>query len=380
MVRAMAATDSFTRLRKVAADPSGTVGEMRAVCQDLMKAAEGLSPEELAIRASELCDITGVEDPERASLGALMLGALVEMGCPVHVVGAAVVGRTRKELELAVPHYEALCESDIGETALTADEEAQAVYGGGYTVRRDEAERHAQENPRGAAAYRAIETLYRPFVVMVTRDSNLRAQTRADRALLSAAEALRSDVASFLHKLLQGVACEQWVILCPAERRGFLVEVREIVDNFALQPLLANALVHENHGGFFGVGQKTVGPESGIPGRRPDPALIACLHGEGPQELGTGVEGWWNLYTHRAIDVTGKLIDDVPREDWVWNEGIPRDIPELDGHRLVVLGHSTYHRSWNANRLFFSLGSHIDLVRRLADDDFNRWLRACATR
>jgi hypothetical protein len=37
---------------------------------------------------------------------------------------------------------------------------------------------------------------------------------------------------------------------------------------------------------------------------------------------------------------------------WIWNEGRPADIPQLDGVRVVVLEPEPYPRSWNTGRQY----------------------------
>jgi hypothetical protein len=40
---------------------------------------------------------------------------------------------------------------------------------------------------------------------------------------------------------------------------------------------------------------------------------------------------------------------------WIWNEGVPADIPPFEGERVVLLGPPPYPRSWTAGRRFPSM-------------------------
>jgi hypothetical protein len=137
-------------------------------------------------------------------------------------------------------------------------------------------------------------------------------------------------------------------------RRGIAGRMSGVADNFQLHTLLMDT----------------------FPGGPRVPAEIAAnARGEGPQDLGETVTGAWNLYTYRAVP--GGQLPDTSDESvwpfWIWGEGVPADIPELDGHRVIVLGPPPYARNWNAARVFAGMRASLD-ARELARDEVDAWI------
>lgn len=346
--------------------------------------ADALPAADVMMRAQALGLLEHVAhpDPFVAAQTALLLGCFVEQELPAIGLTGPIADRGREEMKLAVEFHDLLrAETErLEETGAFDDDaffEQELLDTGHLTVTRGFAQAAAKQMPRRADAYFAMETLWRPMIATLTRDAGGRREARADEGLREAAEGLRYDVASWLHKLLEGVDGERWIVLHPGLGRGYEVEVHELVDNWSLQPLLAQALVRQKQGGLLGLGGKQVGPEGGLPGERPTDSLVACLRGHGPQQLPEHVRGQWETSTHGAVSAGGALVEDL-LENKVWNEGIPRDIPVLDGHRVVVLGPAKVQRSWNANRSFEALGSDITLERVLSPDEVRDWLSRCA--
>jgi hypothetical protein len=108
--------------------------------------------------------------------------------------------------------------------------------------------------------------------------------------------------------------------------------------------------------------------------RRVSPEIAANARGEGEQALGADVLGAWNLYTYEAV-LNGQLPDSSDQSmwaTWIWNEGTPADIPELDGHRVIVLGPPPYSRGWQAQRTFARLPASLD-AHRLSRTEVDAW-------
>ena len=62
----------------------------------------------------------------------------------------------------------------------------------------------------------------------------------------------------------------------------------------------------------------------------------------------------------------------------IWNEGLPEDIPQLEGHRVIVLSPSQISRSWSATRSYDALGSDIRHLRTLSPAELREWIDRCA--
>ncbi|TDQ44173.1 hypothetical protein [Actinorugispora endophytica] len=135
------------------------------------------------------------------------------------------------------------------------------------------------------------------------------------------------------------------LVLDRASRRGFRVRFEGIGDNFQLHTLLANALIGEQG--------------RGLGGERPDPRWVAAFENSDPDPQARVVHGWWNLV---GADGT-----------WVWNEGVPADIPLLEGERILILEEQTYPRSWNAGRLYPLVAGSLRVTEELDRDEAARW-------
>jgi len=92
------------------------------------------------------------------------------------------------------------------------------------------------------------------------------------------------------------------------------------------------------------------------------------------------VTGAWNLYTARAA--TFDLADPraAPVGTWIWGEGLPRDVPAIDGVRTVLVGPPAYARTWSISRTFSALPARIDVVRELAAIEAREALERLRTR
>jgi hypothetical protein len=96
---------------------------------------------------------------------------------------------------------------------------------------------------------------------------------------------------------------------------------------------------------------------------------------------GDVIAGTWNLYTGAAIRPDGRLPDAKDLETrgtWIWNEGVPADIPVFDGHRVILLGPPSYHRTWNVSRLFDRLKPDLTVERKLSKPEISNWLKRLA--
>jgi hypothetical protein len=322
---------------------------IQALAQQTMHAVSSASPAALRAVAPSLLALVEYPDPRVAGAVAMLLGCFVEVGMPPADLAGPLVARCKEALGLAQPFFQAR-ETALRELAQNEDPAAEDRL----------ADALLDRMPHEGITYYSLESLFLPAIACLTRDEELRAATRRDLDLVALARQYHLDVGKWFYQLLAGVGEAEWVVLSAIERSGFVVRVHEIVDNWVLQPLLANALVR-----------------AGVTGEVPPPQLVACLEGEGPQRLSGHATGQWELYTHAAIGSDGTLRESL-MDDKIWNEGIPLDIPELDGMRVVVVGRQRVRRSWNACRSFAALGSRIELVRKMDDVETDEWFRRCA--
>lgn len=70
----------------------------------------------------------------------------------------------------------------------------------------------------------------------------------------------------------------------------------------------------------------------------------------------------------------------APVGTWIWGEGLPRDVPMVDGIRTVLVGPPAYSRTWNIGRRFSALPARIDIVRELSAEETREALDRIARR
>jgi hypothetical protein len=136
---------------------------------------------------------------------------------------------------------------------------------------------------------------------------------------------------------------EPIVVLHPGQGKGYRVRISGLADNFQLHTLLADALI-----GRF--------PGRWLRGRRPSRAEVVAARDGAVHEDAPPAQGAFNLWTWRGLKPDGTLRDSFAgRAHWIWNEGVPADIPPFEGTRVALLGPPPYPRGWTAGRRFPSM-------------------------
>ncbi len=212
------------------------------------------------------------------------------------------------------------------------------------------------EGPRRrVAAWWVGREWVQPILFLCQRSDVRRALPQRAR-LTSAVEGLLDefpDIAPWLLGLLRVLDDEGLVVLHRESGRGFWATISGVADNFQLHTLLAARLLAPPKRGLFS-------RSSGlIPGAGPTPAMVAAADGTGDPQPAGGITGQFNL-----VDAHGQ---------WIWNEGRPDEIPEVAGHRVVVLDPPPYERSWNAGRAYPLMVADV-VVEPMSPADARDWL------
>jgi hypothetical protein len=182
-------------------------------------------------------------------------------------------------------------------------------------------------------------------------ESSVRQAMRSDAELRAELVAISNQLSAALPEfeevraLLRMSEATSALVLDRASGRGFRVLFDGIGDNFQLHTLLADALVGEQG--------------RGLAGERPDPRWTASFRDADPDPEARVVRGWWNLV---AVDGS-----------WVWNEGVPADIPTVDGEHVLVLDEQPYARSWSAGRRHPHVRGWLEVESELAPEEVARW-------
>lgn len=202
------------------------------------------------------------------------------------------------------------------------------------------------ESTRLALAWCSVEEWQPPALAVLCRSAEVR--RRHASAILPACRDLAALERHDLTCLAYALAVlddEPLVVLHKPTGTGFEVRIGGIGDNFQLHTLLAHVLV----GGGY------------VPGTRPSAESVRLTTDPEP------ARGRTQTVATGAFEL---LAADGER---IWNEGLPADIPVVEGHRLLVLDEPTYQRSWNADRFFPYLPGRAELTRVLTADETRAW-------
>ncbi|WP_405625053.1 hypothetical protein OG933_02400 [Streptomyces sp. NBC_00016] len=201
------------------------------------------------------------------------------------------------------------------------------------------------EATRLALAWCSIEEWQPPALAVLCRSAEVR--RRHASAILPACRDLaaleRHDLKCLAYAL--AVLEEHLVVLHRPTGAGFEVRIGGIGDNFQLHTLLAHVLVGGGH----------------VPGTAPSAESVRLATDPEPAQGRT------------PTIATGAFELLAPNGERIWNEGLPDDIPVVEGRRLLVLDEPMYQRSWNADRFFPHLPGSAELTRVLTADETRTW-------
>lgn len=204
----------------------------------------------------------------------------------------------------------------------------------------------AYEAMRLALAWCSVEQWQPPALAVLCRSAEVR--RRHASTLLAACRDLaaleRHDLKCLAHALAV-LDDEPLVVLHRPTGTGFEVRIGGIGDNFQLHTLLAHVLIGGGH----------------VPGTAPSAESVRLATDPEPAR------------GHTEAVATGSFELLAPDGERIWNEGLPDDIPVVQGLRLLVLDEPTYQRSWNADRFFPLLPGTAELIRVLPADEARTW-------
>ncbi|MET7365959.1 hypothetical protein ABZS61_09025 [Streptomyces sp. NPDC005566] len=204
----------------------------------------------------------------------------------------------------------------------------------------------AYEATRLALAWCSAEEWQPPALAVLCRSAEVR--RRYAPAILPACrelEALERHDLKCLSYALAVLDDEPLLVLHGPTGTGFEVCIGGIGDNFQLHTLLAHVLVGGGH----------------VPGTRPSAESVRLATDPQPARGST------------ETVATGTFELLAPDGARIWNEGLPDDIPVVEGRRLLVLDEPMYERSWNADRFFPHLPGTAVLTRVLTTDETRTW-------
>jgi predicted HAD superfamily Cof-like phosphohydrolase len=270
----------------------------------------------------------------------LTIGALVEAGAPPEAAWPAV----SRELEAALEGATRFAMACAQAAKTPHVETALAKVG----------EKIAKKSPRDAGAWEALPSRCLAAVACLTRSAKVRAAARK-QGLLEEAYPLEDAVAEvgYLTQALRVLDDVELLVLHPEAERGFRVRVTELGSNAELFVLLADAVIGDPKKGF-------------LPGDKFDRRAIAALTGNAEPPKGSALVAPFNFVAYTGLDADGSLPEPSEIEEhWIWFEGVPADIPEYDGTRIVLLQEAPFPRMLPMERSFEALSPKVQIIEKI---------------
>lgn len=344
--------EAMQNLVALARDGSSSEQDLRGAAQAFLDAVAEASPREANAALEALAQHISLDDLSRGAFLALVCGAMVEDGCDPSAMTEPLIGRLQYLLASAAELADA-CRARMPHREDSAEDDEEDAFD---TVRQQVAGDMPLEND----AWEALTQFWRPAIAVFSVSAPARAAARDLRGL-AAKIAEYHEGGHWLRLMLSVLDDEPILALEPQSGAGLLGRISGVVDNFQLNVLLMD--------GF---------PRAGAPSRRRVSKRVAeVARGIGPQQMDDTVTGAWNLYTWQALEADLKLpdpSDQTASDCWIWNEGVPEDIPVFEGRRVILLGPSSYARTWRSQRMFDKLPARLDIESELSRRDVNDWL------
>ena len=286
----------------------------------------------------QLASVMDWENLARAQFALMMSGALVENGFAPEPLLEAFAPRLPGWLDGANRLLDAVIHAEgDGQNVDAVVEEVTA------------------QMPTEARDWERLQAFYLPLMAALSASPEARTKMRHLRDV-AAPLSERHEGAFFLDAMLGVLDKEPILVLEPERNRGFIGTFSGIADIAQLHALL---MAHY--------------PDAA---RKYPKAATAIFDGSGEQTSEMTVESDWNLYSYRALNRDGSIKDDLAdSQHWIWNEDSPLVIPKWEQYRVIVLGPSSYSRSWAAQRLFAPLRASVDVDRELGADEVAEWVK-----
>jgi hypothetical protein len=278
-----------------------------------------------------------------AGLAALQAGAAVEQGVDPLPLGEVLLERLPRVLAAAARLVTSV-EDELG-AMPPMPRGAGGLWVGDLFAPASWLAARREHDADSVDAFEGVSHWCLPAIACFTRNRGLLRRVTQHNALGEAVVPLANihPHAAFLSRLCQLLLDDEILVIDRPTGRRFRIGIDGVAVNFelhtGLQIVLADTL--------------------GLP--PVDTDIAACLAGQGPQQIEAVSSGMWSLYCATALD----FESDIPRAHWVWNEGLPIDIPIVDGQRTLILDEAAFARTWQTARTFAALSPRVWLIEEL---------------
>lgn len=344
-----------------------SINQLRsALFESLRKAKEPLLFDVL----NKLIPDINHDSPQMGGVVALTCGAVVEIGGLDSVQsGMALVERATPLLQ-AAHRLPSLLEEVYPLTEDNEDEEPEdvALEVEGRLIAPEIANQLFARDPQAVVAWQVRDLWVSPLIAHLTRSAELRRRANAHSAFREVVEQ-NADSGDWLRMALRVLDDTELLVLHPETDQGYRLKMSGVEGNFQLHLLLADLLIaHPNQ----------ANQTEGLPGAPPSSAIADAVWGRrGPQFAEETAQGVWNLYDWRAAAHWEEIAANGGTKHldcWVWGEGIPDDIPEFEGRRVLLLGDPDSQRYFDAGRSFEGLRPSLTIEETLSAAAVQSWM------
>lgn len=330
--------------------------------EQFLQSCSGLEREAHQSQFDQLLGVLDESPTGPACFLSVVCGALLEQGAMPGCLGAIVhrllgellppaaflVRECRKREEAIPPPDRTMTTEEEDAHYELADQRQARLF-----------EEVSAANPLAREAWDNLGAFWPACVAVYSRDVPARVKAREFLPLVHVLEE-RHEGGHWLSKLLPVLDNEPVIVIDPAREVGISVRMSGVADNFQLHTLLMSTF-----------------PRRWYERRRVSNPAVAVAMGLGPQQSNETITGRWNLYQPRALGADGRIASNQMQDPrhWIWGEGTPSDISQVDGHRVVLLGPASYVRFWPSVRLFNGLKAGLHDVQRLDSVGVRAWMR-----
>jgi hypothetical protein len=347
--------DRAHKLLMLAGDGNATGDLVRRAAQDFIDASRGADAGDVADALAILGKAYALPHTDHLLLTLTVAGSLIERGADARPLVAPLVEFLQRVTPLAIDFHDAcVAQLPVDSDDQDDDDDPDAAF-------RQIAPRLRVKMPEASAAWEALEALYVPTIAVLAASPSARAQCRS---LAPGMERLReySGGASWLAPMLMVLDDEPILVVEPDTGLGFVGRMSGVSINFQLHVLLMDVFPSSDSKSSPRISPRTADIVRGNVAEQQDDASMTAQ---------------WNLHAWTALQATGRLSrdhDPSSSNHWIWNEGVPADIPTFDGRRVIVLGPPSYSRSFFAQRDFRGLRADIKVERLLSPDEVATWV------
>ncbi|MFC9971245.1 hypothetical protein ACFVH6_10160 [Spirillospora sp. NPDC127200] len=281
----------------------------------LMSQSQGVPPAVLNTAMASMGEGVAAAPPNLGCWLAIIAGAWVEQGATTSGVEEPVLAKLLEVARGGVEFADAWRAATGGPPPGPEGQPSRRIV--------DTVAPHLADPVGAMMAWFSMEKFALSANTMLSRSPALRASVaqREDKARLVARLAEHCEKMDWVARLLRVLDDERLLVLDRKSGQGWTVVIGGIGDNFQLHVLLAGALL---------------GRPGGLPGEPVPAEVVSWFTDTDVPGAGSIVNSTWNL-----VDAHG---------EWIYNEGVPADIPAVNGTRVVVLDPPSYRRTFPAGR------------------------------